>query len=157
MRTFDELLESYSPDVQELARSARKFVLSQLRGAQETVDASGPYIGYGFAGGYKGQACSLILSKGGVKLGIVGGAFFDDPHRLLQATQPQVAALLAAALHPADQRGQRGRVDKMNLGQAHHDQCTWAVVKRRSDHGRDMGVETAGNGNYADRACRMDL
>lgn len=86
MRTFDELLESYSPDVQELARSARKFVLSQLRGAQETVDASGPYIGYGFAGGYKGQACSLILSKGGVKLGIVGGAFFDDPHRLLQGS-----------------------------------------------------------------------
>ncbi len=43
-------------------------------------------IGYGFGAGYKDMICTIILSKAGVKLGIVGSAALPDPTRLLEGT-----------------------------------------------------------------------
>jgi hypothetical protein len=113
-RTLQELLDGYPPAVQTLARQARAFVLEQLPRAQESVDGSGPYIGYGYGPGYKGTVCTLIVSKGGVKLGLVGGASLPDPLGLLEGTgtvhrhivmksagdlrRPGVKALVRAAL-----------------------------------------------------------
>ena len=84
-RTFEQLAKTYPPAVQDLAREARAFVLDLMGGdALESIDASGPYVFYSYAAGYKGLVCSLILSKAGVKLGLAHGASLDDPHKLLE-------------------------------------------------------------------------
>jgi len=82
-RTFDELVTKYPARVQALARSARGLILELLPGADQAVDSSGPYVGYGYGPGYTGTICTLILSKQGVKLGLVRGADLADPRRLL--------------------------------------------------------------------------
>jgi hypothetical protein len=55
-----------------------------MPGLEEHVDSRGPYVSYGYGAGYKGIVATIILSKGGVKLGVVGGGALPDPHRLLQ-------------------------------------------------------------------------
>lgn len=85
-RTFEELLASYSRQVQTLARRTRALVLELVPDAEESVDGSGPYIGYGYGSGYKGTICTIIVSKTGVKLGLVRGATLPDPKRLLEGS-----------------------------------------------------------------------
>jgi len=85
-RTVDTLLAAYPPAVQALALDARKFVLEMLPAATETLDTSQPLIAYGYGPGYKGLVCTLILSKSGVKLGVVRGAELPDPRRLLEGS-----------------------------------------------------------------------
>jgi hypothetical protein len=79
-RSFEQVTKTYSAEVQRLAAEARKLVFKLRPGCQESVDPTGPYIGYGYAPGYKGLVCTLILSKGGVKLALIGGHGLDDPH-----------------------------------------------------------------------------
>ena len=81
---FDALLASYAHSVQETARAARRLVLAVLPGATEVVDAKTRVIGYGYGSGYRDMICTLILSKGGVKLGLVGGAELPDPRQLME-------------------------------------------------------------------------
>jgi hypothetical protein len=84
-RTFEQLIATYSPAVQRLARQARGLILDVMGGdAEETIDTAGPYAFYSYAPGYKGLVCSLILSKTGVKLGLSHGASLDDPGKLLE-------------------------------------------------------------------------
>ncbi len=84
-RTFEQLITTYSPAVQRLARQARGLILDMMGGdAEETIDTAGPYAFYSYAPGYKGLVCSLILSKTGVKLGLSHGASLDDPNTLLE-------------------------------------------------------------------------
>lgn len=85
-RTFDDLVSQYSPSVQALAAAARRFIRRAVPGLDERVDASGPYIGYGYGTGYKGMVCTLILSKAAVKVGVAGGATLPDPNDLLRGT-----------------------------------------------------------------------
>ena len=80
---IDTLLRSYPEDVQILARQARKTLREWLPNAGEGADASARMIAYRYGPGYKGMVCTLILSKSGVKLGLVGGATLADPHGLL--------------------------------------------------------------------------
>jgi hypothetical protein len=40
-------------------------------------------ISYAYGPGYKGTVCTLILSKTGIKLGLIGGATLPDPEGLL--------------------------------------------------------------------------
>ena len=40
-------------------------------------------ISYAHGPGYKGAVCTIILSKTGIKLGLIGGAALADPHGLL--------------------------------------------------------------------------
>ena len=83
-KEFEELLNLYTPDVQEVARGARKLILATVPEANEMVDLPARVIGYGFGQNYKDLICTIILSKSGVKLGIVGGATLPDPHSLLE-------------------------------------------------------------------------
>ena len=92
-RTFDALSKPYPPHIQALAHQARDFVLDLMADRSpslgagdviETIDGSGPYAFYGYAPGYKGLVCSLILSKTEVKLGLSHGASLDDPRSLLK-------------------------------------------------------------------------
>ena len=108
------LLDSYPPEVQTVAVSARRLIVGVIPKVEETVDAAARTIGYGFGPGYRGMICTLILSKKGVKLGIVDGATLPDPDRVLAGTgkrhkyvelrseadvsRPAVRALLARRL-----------------------------------------------------------
>ena len=62
-RTFDQLLTAYPSSVRAVAGSARRLIFELLPDAEETV--------------------TLILSKQGVKLGVVRGAELADPKKLL--------------------------------------------------------------------------
>ena len=83
-RTLSELLAPYPPQVQALARNTRALICDLLPGVEEAVDASGPYVSYGYAPGYKGVVCYMTVSRSGVKLGLAGGASLPDPRRLLE-------------------------------------------------------------------------
>jgi len=80
---IDKLLRSYPEDVQILARQARKQLREWLPDASEGVDAPARMLAYSYGPGYKGMVCTLLLSKSGVKLGLVGGAALADPRGLL--------------------------------------------------------------------------
>ena len=83
-KELEELLNLYTPDVQEVARAARKLILATVPEADEMVDLPARVIGYGYGQNYKDMICTIILSKGGVKLGIVGGASLPDPNGLME-------------------------------------------------------------------------
>ncbi len=85
-RTFEQVLVPFPPDVQLLATQTRSSLRDLLPDVIETVDGSGPYIGFGYTTGYKGQVCTIIISKGGVKLGLAGGATLADPDGLLEGS-----------------------------------------------------------------------
>jgi len=72
--------------VQTLASTARKTLRNWLPGVEEEADSSAPVIGYGYGLGYRGIVCTLILSKSGVKLGLVRGGELADPLGLLQGS-----------------------------------------------------------------------
>jgi hypothetical protein len=78
------LLEPYPRTVQEIVHTARRLLLAVLPGATEVIDSKARVIGYGYGTGYRDMICTLILSKRGVKLGLVGGASLPDPQHLLQ-------------------------------------------------------------------------
>ena len=83
---LDTLLRPYPEEVQILVRQARKTLLQWLPKATEGVDASARMLAYSYGPGYKGMVCTLLLSKSGVKLGLVGGAALPDPRGLLAGT-----------------------------------------------------------------------
>jgi hypothetical protein len=84
LRTVDALLHAYPPEVQALAAAARQHLRRVLPGIEERADGSAPVIAYGYGPGYRGMVCTLILSKKGVKLGLVRGSELADPKRLLE-------------------------------------------------------------------------
>jgi hypothetical protein len=51
--------------------------------ARELVDFPAKLIGYSCGPGYKGDVCTLMFGKNGVKLGIAYGASLPDPHNLM--------------------------------------------------------------------------
>lgn len=81
-RTFAELAALYPPEVRQLARAARSLIRKLLPKCEESVDVHGPYVSYGYGPGYRGMVSSLILSKKGLKLGMLGSV--PDPRGLLQ-------------------------------------------------------------------------
>jgi len=83
---IDTLLLAYPEDVQMLVRQARKTLREWLPDAGESVDASARMVACRYGPGYKGMVCTLILSKSGIKLGLVGGAALADPRGLLAGT-----------------------------------------------------------------------
>jgi hypothetical protein len=83
---IETFLANYPPEVREVALAARKLLDGALPGAEETLDESARVIGYGYGPGYKGVVCTLILSRTGVKLGIVRGSELADPKQLMRGT-----------------------------------------------------------------------
>jgi len=59
----------------ERAVAVRKSMSAVSRPkAQESIDESAKLFGFSYGPGYKGLVCTLIMSRTGVKLGIVRGA-----------------------------------------------------------------------------------
>jgi hypothetical protein len=83
---IEMFLADYPPEVRELALAARTLLGGAFPGAKETLDESAKLIGYSYGPGYKGVVCTLILSRNGVKLGIVRGAELSDPKQLMRGS-----------------------------------------------------------------------
>ncbi len=83
---IETLLRAYPEDVRVLTLQARKTLREWLPDAGESVDESARMLAYRYGPGYKGMVCTLLLSKSGVKLGLVGGAALADPRGLLAGT-----------------------------------------------------------------------
>src|SRR5690348_15953642 len=81
--TLEGLLARYPSNVQVLARRSREFIMEMLPESEESYDASNGVIGFGYGTSYKDLILTLLLSKTGVKLGVVRGAELDDPRGLL--------------------------------------------------------------------------
>jgi len=81
-----KLLARYPDDVQALARDATRLIRRLLPGVEESADSSAGLISFGYGPGYKGMVCTLILSKTGVKVGLVRGSELDDPRGLLEGS-----------------------------------------------------------------------
>jgi hypothetical protein len=82
-RQLDRFLADYPDSVRETAKAARQFLAEMLPQAEESIDASARLIGFRYGPGYKGVVCTLIMSQGGVKLGIVRGVELPDPKHLM--------------------------------------------------------------------------
>ena len=80
------LLARYPDDVQVLALEATRLIRRLLPGVEEGADSSAGLIAFGFGPGYKGMVCTLLLSKSGVKIGLVRGSELDDPRGLLEGS-----------------------------------------------------------------------
>jgi len=83
---LQQLMGNYSDGVRELMTGARQLLFSELPGVKEFPDVKTRVIGYGTGASYKETIATLILSKGGVKIGIVGGAGLPDPAHLLEGS-----------------------------------------------------------------------
>lgn len=86
-KAFDEFLESYSPDVRELAARARALILDALPEVSEHVYPAMRVVRYGLDGGrMAGLVCYIAPLKAGVNLGFMRGTSLADPHKLLAGT-----------------------------------------------------------------------
>lgn len=74
------------PEVRDLAEAARRLLDGAFPGVAQSLDESAKLIGYSYGPGYKGVVCTLILSRKGVKLGIVRGSELPDPKQLMQGS-----------------------------------------------------------------------
>lgn len=83
---LQQLFEKYSDDVRELMMSTRQLLFTELPGLKEFPDLKTRVIGYGTGASYRETIATLILSKNGVKIGIVGGATLPDPAHLLEGS-----------------------------------------------------------------------
>ena len=83
-RDVVEFLARYPPSVRDVALDAQRTIRMVMPEARHKVDPSSRVIGYGLGAGYTGLICTIILSKTGVKLGIVRGAELPDPGGLLE-------------------------------------------------------------------------
>lgn len=81
-----EFLARYPAAVSDIALSLRSMIARAIPEAEETVDRAGRVIGYAVGAGYAGLVCTIIPSKHGVKLGLVGGADLADPHHLMEGS-----------------------------------------------------------------------
>jgi hypothetical protein len=83
-KDVESFLAAYPSEVRDVALAARNLLDGALPGVAETLDESAKVIGYNYGPGYKGVVCTLILSRTGVKLGIVRGSELPDPKHLMQ-------------------------------------------------------------------------
>jgi hypothetical protein len=123
--SVERLLRAYPAEVQALAYGARELIHRMLPDSDETVSESPAMISFGYGPGYKGMVCTLLLSKSGVKLGLVRGSELADPRGLLEGSgkvhkhvplrtladlrQPGLKPLLTAALKAWRDRQKAGR------------------------------------------------
>jgi len=98
-------MAAYPSTVQSIALELRLLILSSMPGIGEIVDRPARIIGYGFGAGYRDMVCTIILSKTGVKLGIVQGVELTDVTGLLQGTGKRHRYVLLTKMSDLDQPG----------------------------------------------------
>ncbi len=80
---LDAFLASYPPLVQNIFAEFREPIFATLPQPEETLDTARKLTGYGFGPRYADMVCTLIPSKGDVKLGLAWGVSLPDPKGLL--------------------------------------------------------------------------
>ncbi|RPH75413.1 DUF1801 domain-containing protein [bacterium] len=124
MTDFTGFLQSYSPEVQQLASDTRGLIVQALPGVIEQVDAPSKLIAFGFGPRMRDMICVIMPHKNGVNLGFYRGVDLPDPSGLLQGTgkrhrhvrihnlaelhNPAIRALLDAAMHSYQARFAEG-------------------------------------------------
>ena len=83
---FAAFLRRYPDAVRCVAVEVRELIFATLPEPQEMIDVGSKVIGYGYRSRYADIVCTIIPSKGGVKLGLAYGASLPDPHGLLEGT-----------------------------------------------------------------------
>lgn len=83
---IETFLATYSPDMIEIAKAARKLVISLLPEAVEQIDEPAQMLAYGYDATYKGLICVIAPHKAHVNLGFARGFELDDPEKLLEGT-----------------------------------------------------------------------
>ena len=81
-----ELLEPLPAPTRALTLAVRDLVFRVLRDVVEIPDTKARVLGYGYGAGYKHAVATIILSRSGVKLGLISGASLADPTGLLAGT-----------------------------------------------------------------------
>ena len=81
-----DLFATLTPQVRSVALAVRKLVRATLPRVLEVVDSGTRVVGYGYGTGYRDMVATIILSRAGVKLGLVRGAELPDPRHLLEGT-----------------------------------------------------------------------
>jgi hypothetical protein len=87
--TFEELLESHSPEVRDIALRARALVLSIYPDAMEQVDPPDHLVAYGHGLKMRAQLWYIAPFKSHVNLGFIRGRELreqHDPGGLLEGT-----------------------------------------------------------------------
>ena len=79
-------LVSRYPAIVELIAASRRVLSAAFPGTNEEAVPKAGLISYSYGPGYKGVVATLILSKGGVKIGIPYGATLEDPDGLLEGS-----------------------------------------------------------------------
>ena len=63
---FNSLLGVFSPEVQELARKTREFLLNKLPNSIEQIDVGSKLIGHGYGTKMSDTICVLMLYKSAI-------------------------------------------------------------------------------------------
>jgi hypothetical protein len=86
-KEFDDFLSAYSPDVQKLAKRARKLIFEVTPDVSETVYPAMKVVRYGLQGNkMAGLVFGIMPTKAGVSLGFMHGTSLPDPEGLLEGT-----------------------------------------------------------------------
>lgn len=82
----EAFLESFPPEIAEIALLARSKILSLIPDAIEMVDPPSKIIGYGFGRKYSQLICAIAPQAKHVNLMFSEGADLPDPTGLLEGT-----------------------------------------------------------------------
>jgi hypothetical protein len=83
---LEELLKSFSPEVQALTRATRALVLEEFAGAHEKINPSWKVISFGTDPKMAEQVCVISPQRSWVNLAFAKGATLPDPEGLLEGT-----------------------------------------------------------------------
>ena len=82
----EEFLNSYSPEVRDIAMKVRKLVTDLVPDAKEKVYGGWKTIGYSFSGGMKDVICAIGPHSSHVNLVFFRGSELADPQGQLEGT-----------------------------------------------------------------------
>jgi hypothetical protein len=84
--SLQELLNEFSPEIQQLAMVARERIRELVPEAQEKVMKGYKALTYHFGGGMKDQFAALVLHRTHLNLQFPDGVNLPDPAGLLEGT-----------------------------------------------------------------------
>ena len=80
---FDKIISPYNSTIQLIAALTRMYIMRTLPHLTEEVDLTEGVVRYLHIDAYKRLVCSLIVSDGGVHIGLQTGSKLADPMRIM--------------------------------------------------------------------------
>lgn len=100
--TVEEFLDSYSPEVREMALKARETVQRVAPKATERVHTGWKIIVYGLGDKMAEQFCAIMPLRSYVNLGFYKGTDLPDPKGLLEGTGKRLRHVKIKQIENAD-------------------------------------------------------